>query len=152
MSRICSAHMHNNKQRTFTQTWICTRQGANATTKQNGTHENTPLSGIVFEGQSMATVQVIMCLFSFRVLAPEITFYFKSKKGITGLFFRFWGPNSDPIFKLTQANFKANWVNFFHLTQNFGIFTQIIVIFSLTRLDFPHNSPYLASNSAKIFI
>ena len=69
----------------------------------------------------------------------------------SGLFFRFWGPNTDLVFDLTQANFKSNSY-FSNLTQNFGNFSQIIAIFSLTKLDFSYNSPILTSNSAKIFI
>ena len=70
----------------------------------------------------------------------------------SGLFFRFWGPNSNLIFDLTQANFKSNSLYFSNLTQNFGNFSQIIAIFSLTKLDFSYNSPISAPNSVKIFI
>ena len=58
------------------------------------------------------------------------------------VFFRFWGPSSSLIFDLTQANFEANLVNFFHLTQNLENFSQIIDIFSLFKLDFYHNHPF----------
>ena len=43
-----------------------------------------------------------------------------------GLFFRSWGPNSDPILKQI---FRL--LIFFFLTQNYGIFLQIVGIFSL---------------------
>ena len=39
-------------------------------------------------------------------------------------FFRFWAPNSDRFFGLTQANFEANSANFTQLTQNFGYSKQ----------------------------
>ena len=40
------------------------------------------------------------------------------------VFFRFWAPNSDRFFGLTQANFGANSADFHRLTQIFGNFKQ----------------------------
>ena len=37
-----------------------------------------------------------------------------------GFFFRFWAPDSDRFFGLTQANFEADLADFTQLTQNFG--------------------------------
>ena len=77
-------------------------------------------------------------------------------------FFRFWAPNSERFFGLTQANFEANSADFHHLTQNFGNFKQKLEKNKLTE---PKSSKNLAtgpkylpnsliflSNSAKIFL
>ena len=67
-------------------------------------------------------------------------------------FFRFWGPNSDRFFGLTEANFEANSADFSQLTQNFGNFKQKPSNFGLTGTKYCPNSAIFQYNSAKIFL
>ena len=67
-------------------------------------------------------------------------------------FFRFWAPNPDQFFGLTQANFEANSADFHCLTQNFGHFKQKPCKNSLTGPTSWPNSANFMSNSAKIFL
>ena len=57
-------------------------------------------------------------------LKPVFEVSKRNEWAIDSGFFRFWAPNSDQFFGLTQAKFEANSAYFHHVTQNFGIFKQ----------------------------